>query len=347
MLSLCMIVKNEIKFIEQCIINASSYVDEIIIVDSGSTDGTLEVLNKYNCKIYNFNWCNDYSKARNYSITKSNNDWVLILDADEHISTFNIEHVKDFIKNANSSDIGEITLTSFVGTLDNIKTERIPRLFNKNNYIYERAIHERLKPLNKELNINIVPLPIEVDHFGYLNETIHSKEKNVNYINILKKSISEKYDPYLQKHLISCYYNEKMYTKAINEINTFLLDTKAESYEYFSDVICTNLKIILATQNYDDAKHIEKYFDICKNNDEYLFNLSLILSFLNRNEEALDILLHLVNKDNITINKNHCIYNIAYIFFINNLFSDAKSWFEKLPSSDDIKAFIEFCNKQT
>ncbi len=68
MLSLCMIVKNEIKFIEQCLKKVQNYVDEIIIVDSGSTDGTLEILEKFNCKVYDFTWCDDYSKARNYSL---------------------------------------------------------------------------------------------------------------------------------------------------------------------------------------------------------------------------------------------------------------------------------------
>ena len=85
-LSLCMIVKNEEKFLAGCLESVKNIVDEIIIVDTGSTDKTIEIANSYNAKVYHFEWKNDFSLARNESIKHATGDWILILDADERLA---------------------------------------------------------------------------------------------------------------------------------------------------------------------------------------------------------------------------------------------------------------------
>jgi len=97
-LSLCMIVKNEEHFLEQCLNSVKDLVDEIIIVDTGSTDRTKEIAKKFNAKIFDFEWIDDFSKARNESLKNATGDWILVLDADETISSQNHQRIKDAIQ---------------------------------------------------------------------------------------------------------------------------------------------------------------------------------------------------------------------------------------------------------
>ena len=74
--SLCMIVKNEQDVIERCLQSIYKFVDEIIIVDTGSKDDTKEICKKYG-NVYDFEWCDDFSKARNFSFSKANSDYIM------------------------------------------------------------------------------------------------------------------------------------------------------------------------------------------------------------------------------------------------------------------------------
>ncbi|RCX16902.1 tetratricopeptide repeat protein [Anaerobacterium chartisolvens] len=83
--SLCMIVKNEQDTIARCLESVKDIVDEIIIVDTGSTDKTKDIANAFTSKIYDFEWIDDFSAARNYSFSKAEMDYIMWLDADDVI----------------------------------------------------------------------------------------------------------------------------------------------------------------------------------------------------------------------------------------------------------------------
>ncbi len=84
-LSLCMIVKNEIHNLPRCLASVKPYVDEMIVVDTGSEDGTPELAKEYGAKVSYFEWCNDFAAARNYAISQASGDWILMPDADEEL----------------------------------------------------------------------------------------------------------------------------------------------------------------------------------------------------------------------------------------------------------------------
>ena len=84
-LSLAMIVKNEAEHLEQCLSTARPHVDEIVVVDTGSTDGTQEIAQRYADVFDEIEWPDSFSVARNYSMDKASGDYILILDGDEHI----------------------------------------------------------------------------------------------------------------------------------------------------------------------------------------------------------------------------------------------------------------------
>ncbi|MHB8146865.1 MAG: glycosyltransferase family 2 protein, partial [Vulcanimicrobiaceae bacterium] len=84
-ISLCMIVKNEERFLAQCLRSVADAVDEIIVVDTGSTDGTIEIAKSFGATVIERDWRNDFSWARNESIKPATRRWILFLDADEEL----------------------------------------------------------------------------------------------------------------------------------------------------------------------------------------------------------------------------------------------------------------------
>ena len=86
-ISLVMIVKNEERTLEKCLRSAVSLVDEMIVADTGSADGTKAVAERMGAKVYDYGWTNDFSDARNFALSHSSGDWNLILDADEILRT--------------------------------------------------------------------------------------------------------------------------------------------------------------------------------------------------------------------------------------------------------------------
>ena len=94
LISLCMIVRNEEAVLGRCLDSVADLVDEIILVDTGSTDNTKAVAAEYAAKIYDFPWCDDFSAARNYAVSQAVGDYWLWLDADDVIEGENHEKLR-------------------------------------------------------------------------------------------------------------------------------------------------------------------------------------------------------------------------------------------------------------
>jgi glycosyltransferase involved in cell wall biosynthesis len=84
-LSLCMIVKNEAQNLGRCLASAQAWADEIIVVDTGSSDETVAIAESFGAKVDYFEWCNDFAAARNYSLSLATGEWILVLDADQEL----------------------------------------------------------------------------------------------------------------------------------------------------------------------------------------------------------------------------------------------------------------------
>ena len=88
-LSVCMIAKNEAEVIGRCLDCVKSFADEIVVVDTGSTDNTKEIASRYTDNVYDFKWINDFAAARNFSFSKATKDYVMWLDCDDIIDEHN------------------------------------------------------------------------------------------------------------------------------------------------------------------------------------------------------------------------------------------------------------------
>jgi len=93
-LSLCMIVKDEESVIEDCLKSVKGVVDQIVVVDTGSRDSTIEICKRYGAEVYYYRWRDDFSAARNESIKYARGDWILWMDADERLDPGSVEKLK-------------------------------------------------------------------------------------------------------------------------------------------------------------------------------------------------------------------------------------------------------------
>ena len=124
-ISLCMIVKNEEPVLARCLDSVASMMDEIIIVDTGSTDRTKEIAAQYTNRIYDFTWCDDFSAARNYAFSLATMDYIYCPDADEYLD---LENQRRFLrlKGALLPEI-EIVQMNYITPPDfNIKCSQFP-----------------------------------------------------------------------------------------------------------------------------------------------------------------------------------------------------------------------------
>ena len=168
--SVCMIAKNEEKYIQECLEHLKPYDMEIIVVDTGSTDKTKEIAHKYTDKVFDFEWIDDFSAARNFCAQKATNDWILVIDCDEYIEKLDRNllsvHMKKYPKSAGKIRIrniarrnnGEVTYVD----------EEITRFYHRGFYHFAYPIHENVVPLRKtEKREESISVPIEAIHHGY------------------------------------------------------------------------------------------------------------------------------------------------------------------------------------
>ena len=108
-INLVMIVKNEERSLRRCLRSVNGLVDEMIVVDTGSTDRTVEIAEKMGAKVFSFTWINDFSAARNYGLGRSDGDWNLILDGDEYLREADREKLETELSSRQGLWLGCIT----------------------------------------------------------------------------------------------------------------------------------------------------------------------------------------------------------------------------------------------
>lgn len=164
-ISLCMIVKNEERVLARCLDSLAGLMDEVIIVDTGSTDETKEIAARYTDQVYDFVWTGDFSAARNFAFSKAGMDYIYSADADEVLDA---ENRTAFLR-LKESLLPEIEIVQMYyanqlrhGTIYNFDRELRPKLFKRNrNFCWQGPIHEQvaLMPVIYDSEIEILHLP--------------------------------------------------------------------------------------------------------------------------------------------------------------------------------------------
>lgn len=241
-ISLCMIVKNEERCLERCLKSVENVVSEIIIVDTGSTDRTVEIARQFTDKIYTFEWINDFAAARNFAIEHASGDYILQLDADEYLC-----EGTEYLQEELDKSYYFLRIRNEVGQ-GRAQTHLFVRLFrNQPSMRYEGKLHEQIN-LDKNKNLPYGYMNCVIYHDGYLDEVVKEKNKGKRNMDIIKADIKSNPTPFNYYNLGLQYVHEKNYKEAVEAFK--------KSYSMASNQTYTPRLLILL---FNSLLHLKQY----------------------------------------------------------------------------------------
>ena len=198
-LSLCMIVKNEERFLRGCLESVKGIVDEIVIVDTGSTDSTLDIAREYGAVIVQHAWTDDFSEARNVSLANATGNWALWMDADEELAPESRELLRQTMETAPANIGGYmIMFRNWLTTPERkpgteMAIHHACRLFRRVPGVrFVGRIHEQNLRSLQELGYTYAKQEgLILDHFGYAGEIMTLRNKHERFIRMLHREVDE------------------------------------------------------------------------------------------------------------------------------------------------------------
>lgn len=232
--SLCMIVKNEVKNIKGALSSVRPLVQEMIVVDTGSTDGTREAAKEFTDQVYEYTWDDDFSAARNFAISKAKGKWILFLDGDELVPTETLKHFHQLIQSPELSAVLVPVKNVHVPTPDrptNFHYSETYRLFKNIPQIrFDGCVHEdiasSLEEMAKDKKVHVVRATQFITNLGFLLRAPDLQTKHNYYGKLLLKEIDRRPD----------------YFKPYYEYAVFLLDKGEldEAQKYYEKALELN-----------------------------------------------------------------------------------------------------------
>lgn len=329
MISLCMIVKNEAQFIEKCLESVSDYVNDIVVVDTGSTDNTKEIAVKNSARVFEFEWVEDFAAARNFAASHAKYDWILSLDADETVISFDKKQVEIFQKDL--SNIGSITIYDHSAG-DLVFSDKITRMYNRQHFCFAGSIHEQVTPIREGVPFKRVFIPVEIEHCGYLPEIMEAKNKLARNRRMLEKALAQKPDdPYLLYQMGKAYFALSVdNSKAVEYFEKALAQNPNPVYDYVYGLVECYGYALLKCGQYKKSFDILKFLNYYGNNPHFKFLLAHI--YLNNGKllEALEYFESCIglNKNDVTgICSYLSYYNIGVILEVAGMTDNAKAYY--------------------
>ncbi|MCK4670408.1 MAG: glycosyltransferase [Nanoarchaeota archaeon] len=243
--SLCIITKDEEKYLPDCLEAAKSYVDEIVVVDTGSKDGTIDVAKKFGARVFTTEWQDDFSFAKNKALIHAKSDWILFLDADEVIETKDMVKIRELVEKAESLDNGKKKIVAYVLNQINYTDETtffgwkpcqsgdprtrgakgyyiVPliRLFkNRSGFKFKYKIHETIVDSIKEKGGRIVKTNIPMHHYTFFKGKEFREKKIEKYSQLIEEQTKlTPGEPKIHYQMATHYLANKKYKEAKEEL---------------------------------------------------------------------------------------------------------------------------------
>jgi len=263
-ISLCMITKNEEGNLEYCLNSTKNIADEIVIVDTGSTDKTKAIAKKFNAKIFDFKWVDDFSAARNESLKHAAKEWILILDADEILGEDSVNKVKELTKDKENDAFlflqknytNDSSIAGFVSEEHRKGNKTYPgwygsmicRLFrNGKGYQFERTVHELVEQSIEKKGGKVAAANVVLHHYGNIDsETVKKKRKF--YLELCRNKVKKYPNAHSYFELGVLYKENDELENAVKSLK------KAIQLDPKHSLACYELGIVYEQQkNYDEA----------------------------------------------------------------------------------------------
>ena len=363
-LSIAMIVKNEEKYIENTLKplkKLQKYIDsEIVIVDTGSTDNTVEIAKQYTDNIYFHEWNNNFGDMRNISINYCTGDWILVVDADEVL--YDVEELAKLIRNKkiNKSNGAFVKIVNFnkdvKNSISNGAISPLLRIFKKGTVKYEGSVHEQPRFTNPIIETNI-----RFIHYGYDNSNYKLMEyKFKRNLSLLMEELKKDEDNiYIIFQIAVSYSMHKDLKEALKyiEIAHEKAKGKIQNYIYVIDKYCFILHSLrehrLLLEKVEEALSKEEFIDFYFYKGEACYNLGKYEDAIEAYNKYLNFYEKLKNNNLIFNNtlsvvtrslRDIVIYNLSISYFKIKKYYEALNIILQIQDKEMLKdkAFIIF-----
>ncbi|MBL1212497.1 MAG: glycosyltransferase [Ignavibacteriae bacterium] len=343
-LTLSMIVKNEEANLAECLNSVTGIADEIVIVDTGSNDKTKSIAKSFGAKVYDFKWVNDFSKARNFALSKSTGNWILYLDADETLDINCIDEISSIINRDEKLSVS--CVVESINEFNNSPvTMRYPRLFKNNPSIkFSGKVHEQIESSLVENSYTFVDSTIKIFHSGYNLPEDELKRKAERNLSILLDDYKIKPTGYLAFQIANSYTILKNRVVAAEYFSIALKCSSLEK-EYRVISLANLAGFELEKLNFDNAeKHIEQGLKLKPLDPNFYFTAAQIYLKKEKFGSALSFIMHASELNENEISDSHKrifikidSYKIIYLGIEISLAANNGSYFNHFCKKLDAK----------
>lgn len=317
-ISVCIITKNEAHYLRECLSCLKKYPFEIVVTDTGSEDDSVSVAKEYTDKVFFYEWCNDFSAARNYCVAQATNDTVMIVDTDEFVQDFDWDNFCKIIE-MNHDKVGRINLNNIYrrnGIL-NSTNEKLSRIFDRRLYTYTGSIHEQITPIGDKDIFETYDAGITFKHVGYDGDPENIKKKTERNIMLLKSELEKKGDAYILYQLGKSYYMAGDYSEAekyFERATAYDLDPRLE---YVLDMIVSYGYSMVNSGKAKEALAFSNLYDEFSYSADYVFMMGIVCMNNALFEDAVGLFEKAKEYDSCNlcgVNSYLADYNIGVIF---------------------------------
>ncbi|MEG1946205.1 MAG: glycosyltransferase [Lachnospiraceae bacterium] len=347
-LSVCIITKNEEKNMAACLKSLSGYGFEIVVVDTGSTDHTVQIAAQYTDKLYEFPWQDDFAAAKNFALSKASNEYVMVMDSDEFLEQISSEKLQELYHKieTKSKEVGRIQRRNIYPQHSQSaeNSEWINRIFSKEKFHYQGRIHEQVEAKNKEAYPTYTT-PVVILHTGYdLTEEERKKktQRNIKLLMMELQKLEEDNDTtqneltlqtaYILYQLGKSYFMAKEYSTACNYFSQALSYDLNPKLEYVIEMVETYGYALLNSNRAQEALLFEHIYEEFKNSADFQFLMGLIYMNNQRFDEAVEefkkAVLHRECRC-VGVNSYVAWYNIGVIYECLGRIQEANTYYYK------------------
>lgn len=335
-ISVCIIAKNEETYIEECLKRLSCYDWEIVVTDTGSTDHTKEIASRYTKQLFSFPWCDDFSAARNYCISRASHPWILSIDCDEYLTADCDEAAlstllapcMQFPEKAGMIEIQNPHASSFQTS---ISFERVARFFHREYYHYEGRVHEQPSSLRGTAPLYL-DVPLSFYHIGYAQEENLSR-KALRNIRLLKEELEKiPDDPYLYYQLGQSFFVMGRMREACDAFDKGLSFDVEPCLAYVRTMVESYGYCLLALKQYEKALSFENIYDTFSDRADFIFLMGLIYMNNGMFDQAIAEFRKAASTAECSVagTNSYCaFYNIGVIYECTGHIKEAQEYYEK------------------
>lgn len=279
-ISVCIIARNEEQHIHECCERLVPYGFEIVLVDTGSVDRTVELARNYTECIYHFDWCDDFSAAKNYAMSKASHDWILSLDCDEYLEHLDADLLrKDMMQYPRHA--GRILIRNRFTENGETAYEqvRVSRFVNRRYFHFQGAVHEQLVPGTgpDDEPKHVYHAPVTVLHVGYNGSPDEMRKKALRNITLLEKELrTQGDDPYLYFQLGQSYRKLQDYEKACACFDAGLAMEVDPAMDYVQTMVESYGYTLLDLKRNQDALNLLGVYEEFSGRADFVFLMGLI-----------------------------------------------------------------------